>query len=76
MSTEVKLPQFGMGMSEGTLAQWLKKDGDDVKAGELLLEVETSKSINEVEAPASGRLSILVAAGETVPTYTVIGHIV
>jgi pyruvate/2-oxoglutarate dehydrogenase complex dihydrolipoamide acyltransferase (E2) component len=55
-----------MGIEEGTVARWLKDVGDVVRQGEPLVEIETAKAVQEIEAPASGRLSrILVAVGET-----------
>lgn len=71
MSTEVNLPQFGMGMTEGTIDQWLKEVGDVVTEGEDIAEVEAEKATVIVVAPASGTLTkILVQPGETVPVFT------
>jgi pyruvate dehydrogenase E2 component (dihydrolipoamide acetyltransferase) len=76
MAQEVKLPQFSMGMSEGTLLRWFKNEGDAVAAGEPLYEVEAAKTNVEVEAPVSGILRrVLVQVGETVPVYTVLALI-
>ena len=67
MTTPVVLPKWGMGIEEGTITQWLRSEGDIVTKGEPLVEVETAKAVQEVEAPVSGRLSkILQAAGESV----------
>jgi pyruvate/2-oxoglutarate dehydrogenase complex dihydrolipoamide acyltransferase (E2) component len=68
MAIEVRLPQFGMGMQEGTIVQWFKQEGDRVEAGELLAEIEAEKATEELAAPASGVLGqILVSEGTTVP---------
>ena len=50
MATEIKMPQLGLTMEEGTVERWLKAEGDAVKAGEPLLEITTDKLTNEVEA--------------------------
>jgi pyruvate/2-oxoglutarate dehydrogenase complex dihydrolipoamide acyltransferase (E2) component len=76
MSIEVNLPQYGMGMTEGTVEQWLKHEGDPVTEGEDIAEVEAEKTTVVVIAPESGVLSkILVAEGETVPVFTVLAQI-
>jgi pyruvate/2-oxoglutarate dehydrogenase complex dihydrolipoamide acyltransferase (E2) component len=75
MTVRVNLPKSGMGIEEGTLARWLKSEGDHVEKGEVIVEVETAKAIQEVIAPATGTLKILVAAGETTPVNSQIGVI-
>lgn len=76
MTTEMRLPQFGMGMSEAQIIQWLKNEGDPVSEGEPLVEIESEKSTVEVPAPVSGTLlQILTPAGETVPVYDVMALI-
>jgi pyruvate/2-oxoglutarate dehydrogenase complex dihydrolipoamide acyltransferase (E2) component len=76
MTTKVNLPKWGMGLEEGTVVQWLKAEGDRVKKGEPIVEIETAKATQEVEAPASGTLvKILVAVGETTAVNTEIGVI-
>jgi pyruvate dehydrogenase E2 component (dihydrolipoamide acetyltransferase) len=66
--TEVIMPKMGDGMEEGTLNEWLKKEGDKVKAGEVIGTIQTDKATLELEAPGSGILSgILLQAGGTVP---------
>jgi len=54
MAVEVVLPKVDMDMESGVIAAWKVADGDRVRAGDVLFEMETSKSIMEVEAPASG----------------------
>lgn len=76
MATDVIMPKVDMDQETGTVAQWLKKEGDEVKQGETILEIETDKVAIEVEAPASGILTnILVDVGETVPIATTIAYI-
>ncbi|TMD58045.1 MAG: hypothetical protein E6I91_21810 [Chloroflexi bacterium] len=71
MATEIVLPQWSMGMADGTIVRWLKHEGDPVTEGEPLVEVEAAKVTSEVEAEVSGVLvRILVAEGETVPVRT------
>ena len=71
MATEIVLPQWSMGMADGTIVRWLKHEGDAVTEGEPLVEVEAAKVTSEVEAEVAGVLArILVAEGETVPVRT------
>lgn len=73
---EVLLPQWGMGMSEGTITTWLKGVGDQVSEDEALAEVEAEKVEETLEAPATGTLSeIVVPAGETAEVRTVVAYI-
>jgi pyruvate dehydrogenase E2 component (dihydrolipoamide acetyltransferase) len=73
MATEIVLPQWSMGMADGTIVRWLKQEGEQVAEGEPLVEVEAAKVTSEVEAEVSGVLArILVAEGETVPVRTVL----
>jgi pyruvate dehydrogenase E2 component (dihydrolipoamide acetyltransferase) len=64
MATNILMPALSPTMTEGTLARWLKKEGDPVKAGDVIAEIETDKATMEVEAVDEGVLGrILVAAG-------------
>jgi pyruvate/2-oxoglutarate dehydrogenase complex dihydrolipoamide acyltransferase (E2) component len=73
---KVLLPQWGMGMSEGTIVKWLKDVGDSVKEDEPLVEVEAEKATEVVEAPATGTLKeILFAEGSLVEVRTPIAVI-
>ena len=66
--TEVIMPKMGDGMEEGTLVEWLVKDGDKVKSGQVIGNIQTDKATLELEAPGSGFLTgILLTAGQTVP---------
>jgi len=73
MTTEILLPQLGFGVDECVLQEWLVQDGAEVTAGQPLFSVETGKAVQEIEAPASGRLSILRASEQTYPIGTVVG---
>jgi pyruvate/2-oxoglutarate dehydrogenase complex dihydrolipoamide acyltransferase (E2) component len=76
MRVEVLLPQWGMGMSEGSIIQWLKKVGDSVVEDEPLAEVEAEKVEEVLESPATGTLVvILVPEGEAVEVRTVVAII-
>jgi len=64
MSIQILMPALSPTMTEGKLSKWLKKEGDKVKAGQVLAEIETDKATMEVEAVDEGTLGkILVAAG-------------
>src|ERR1700744_647228 len=64
MSIEILMPALSPTMTEGKLARWLKKTGDQVKAGQVLAEIETDKATMEFEAVDEGTLGeILVAEG-------------
>lgn len=60
----IVMPQIGMTMVEGTIEYWKKKDGERVEKGEPLMEFSTEKLTNEMAAPESGVLKILVQEGE------------
>jgi pyruvate dehydrogenase E2 component (dihydrolipoamide acetyltransferase) len=77
MATEVKLPRLGQGMESGTIVKWLKSEGDAVKKGDPLYELDTDKVTQEVESDASGvLLKIAIAEGEVAVgrTIAVIGE--
>jgi len=76
MSTFIVLPKIGFSMNEGTLVEWLVADGGPVKEGEPLYAVESEKSTQEVEAPASGMLRIIKQPGEMYEIGTVLGEII
>ncbi len=64
MAVDVILPKWGLTMEDGTLAAWHKAEGDRVKAGDVLADVETEKVVNELEAPVDGVITrILVEEG-------------
>lgn len=76
MLTEIIMPKAGSEMEEGQIVKWLKKEGDKVEAGEIILEIMTDKVNMEIEAEASGTLlKILKQDGEIVPVITTIAYI-
>jgi len=75
MSTEILLPKIGFAMNDGVLSRWLVEDGAVVTAGQPLYEFESEKSVQEVEAPASGRLRVIAVIGETYAVGAVLGEI-
>jgi pyruvate/2-oxoglutarate dehydrogenase complex dihydrolipoamide acyltransferase (E2) component len=76
MATEILLPKLGFSMTEGAIAEWLIADGAEVREGQLLYLLENDKAVDEIEAPASGRLRIFKQPGETLPVGTLLGEIV
>jgi pyruvate/2-oxoglutarate dehydrogenase complex dihydrolipoamide acyltransferase (E2) component len=74
---EIVMPQFGETVEEEiTISKWSKQIGDPIKAGEVLLEVETDKATLSVEAADSGKLAQIVKdAGEVVKPGTIIGYL-
>ena len=75
MSTEVLLPKIGFSMNEATLSEWLIADGAQVAAGQPLYAIESEKSVEEIESPASGTLKIMAEIGATYPVGTVLAEI-
>lgn len=75
MSQQVKVPNVGESITEVTIANWLKKDGDVVKMDEVLAELESDKATFELRAPHGGTLKIAKPKGEVVPIGTVICEI-
>lgn len=68
MAEQIKMPQLGLTMTEGTLGKWKKNIGDAVAVGDVLVEVMTDKITSEIEAPAAGVLRVIAAGeGQTVP---------
>jgi 2-oxoglutarate dehydrogenase E2 component (dihydrolipoamide succinyltransferase) len=75
MTIAIKVPSVGESISEGTIAQWYKKNGDLVRLGEPLYDLETDKATTTVPAPATGKLQVTVAEGEHVAIGAVVGQI-
>src|SRR6266540_3658081 len=68
MAKPIKMPKLSDQMTEGKLAEWLKKEGDEVKAGDVVAQVETEKATLDIEAFEAGVLiGIAVKTGDTVP---------
>ena len=75
MAFQVTIPKIGFSMNEGILSEWLVDDGAQVTEGQPLYAIESDKSTNEVECPASGTLKIIGEVGETYEVGTVIAEI-
>lgn len=75
MAFEVLLPKIGFSMNEGTLAEWLVADGAEAVEGQPLYSLESDKSTQEVESPASGTLKIIAQPGETYEVGTLLATI-
>ena len=76
MATEIRMPQFGVSMETGTVAQWLKAEGDTVKAGDVLASIETEKLTNDVVSEVDGVLLKIVAQeGEDIPVQGLMAYI-
>ncbi|HUS47325.1 MAG TPA: biotin/lipoyl-containing protein, partial [Phycisphaerae bacterium] len=72
----ILMPQAGQSMEEGTMVAWRVKEGDRIKVGEIIMEIETDKATIEVEAVDAGRLSrIVVREGQTVPVKVAVGYV-
>src|SRR6185437_15560537 len=70
------MPRLSDTMTEGTVSKWLKQQGDEVKKGEPLVEIETDKANIELEAYASGKLArIILEEGQSAPVGDPIGEI-
>jgi pyruvate dehydrogenase E2 component (dihydrolipoamide acetyltransferase) len=73
---ELKMPQWGMNMTEGDIVRWLKNEGDYVQKDEPIVEIESAKAVSEHNSPVAGRLAkILARDGDTVAVYEVIAMI-
>ncbi|MBX3578720.1 MAG: biotin attachment protein [Rhizobiaceae bacterium] len=76
MIVEVKLPQLSMGVVDCQVSKWLAAVGDRVAEGQLLIEVDTDKTVTEIEAPGSGVLvEIRIPAGTVVGVGETLGVI-
>lgn len=76
MTMKVNFPKTGMGIEEGTVIRWLKAVGEKVEKGEVIVEIETAKATQEVEAPVGGTLvKILVVEGATAAVNATLGLI-
>src|SRR5262245_59264705 len=74
--TPVILPKMGLTMEDAKVVKWHKKEGELVKIGAALLEIETEKASAEIEAPSNGFLKkIVVNEGESVPVESVLAYV-
>src|SRR5262245_2798662 len=77
MATSVVMPALEMAQETGKIVSWLKKEGETIHKGELLLEIETDKAVVEVEATADGVLAgVKSREGDVVPVGATIAWIV
>ena len=68
MAFELKMPQLGLTMEEGTVSKWVKHEGDSVKAGDVVAEITTDKLTNELTSEVDGTLLKIVAQeGDDIP---------
>lgn len=75
MALQIKVPAVGESITEVTIANWLKKDGDTVQMDEVIAELESDKATFELTAPSAGVLKIVKAAGSTVPIGELIAEV-
>ncbi|MES2386379.1 MAG: 2-oxoglutarate dehydrogenase complex dihydrolipoyllysine-residue succinyltransferase [Bacteroidota bacterium] len=75
MSIEIKVPAVGESITEVTIANWLKKDGDTVKQDEIICELESDKATFELPAPSAGVLKISAQTGDVVPVGGTLGSL-
>lgn len=76
MITKVVMPQLSLSMREGIVTRWLKKEGEFVKAGEAICEIEADKASTEIEAPVSGYVIKIVAKeGDEFPVREVMVYL-
>ena len=74
MATPIVMPKLGLTMEQGTVAKWLKREGDAVAEGEGVVEIETEQVSNVVDSPASGiLLKILVPEGDEADVLATLG---
>ena len=75
MAIEIKSPTFPESVAEGTIASWVKKEGEFIKQDEVIVEIETEKVVLEVVAPFDGVISeIIKPAGEIVKSAELIAR--
>lgn len=67
MSTTIRMPQWGMGITEAAVLKWHKQPGEAIEEGEVIAEIETAKAVEELESPVSGTVrELLVPEGRAV----------
>src|SRR3954471_8475615 len=72
---DVAMPRLSDSMEEGTILKWLKSDGDEVKRGDELVEIETDKANMTYEADSDGVLEIVAQEGDTLPVGETIARL-
>ena len=72
----IRLPKLSASMTEATIIAWLKKEGDNVRKGEPIAQIETDKATGELESPEAGVLiAIRQGEGARVPVNTIIAFV-
>lgn len=72
---QIVLPQLSLAMEDGKVTRWLVVDGERVRTGQTIIEIETDKAITEIVAPADGILRRLVKENTVVPVLSVLAEI-
>lgn len=76
MATEILMPRLGLTMTVGIIVEWLKEEGDEIKKGEAIVEIESDKVVNEQVAPCDGILiKITASEGAEIEVSKPIGYI-
>ncbi|MSU79389.1 MAG: 2-oxoglutarate dehydrogenase complex dihydrolipoyllysine-residue succinyltransferase [Gemmataceae bacterium] len=75
MTTDILVPNFGESITEGTVSQWVRKEGDFVNKDDILLEIESEKATQGIPSPASGVLHLGAKPGDRVQVGAVLGRI-
>src|SRR5688572_3612977 len=75
MATDITMPRLSDSMEEGTILKWLVSEGDEVKKGQEIVEIETDKANMTYEADADGVISFVASEGDTVELGGVIAKI-
>ncbi len=75
MAIDIIVPSFGESITEGTVSQWMKKEGDFVSKDDILLEIESEKATQGIPSPASGILQPSAKSGDRVQVGAVLGKI-
>ena len=69
----ITMPKWGLSMKEGSILKWIKSNGDNISKGDMILEIETEKVVNEMESPEDGKIiKICANEGDTVPVGSII----
>jgi len=75
VATQVLLPRIGFSVNQATLSEWMVADGTDVSEGQPLYAIESDKSTQEIESPASGTLRIIAEVGAVYEVGAVLAEI-
>ena len=75
MARPIVMPELGMYTAEGTLTDWLRSPGDNVEAGEPVVEITTEKATYQIDAPEAGVLHAIAQIGTNLPVQALIGYI-